>query len=351
MIYAPDNIMFHLRKTIPNFINIFNDEIDIDAEIIDGSPQKLKVTASNDFELGQKVQFTNSLIDNGINDVSLSVGILRFTVNSAHDLTENYSTIELRGFTDDQFNGYFDLKYVMNEYIFEIELDALPVLSGSEVLRENWSNGLNDIFEIKTITSSGFEVEIIGKPEYDILPIPQIKTVTGYRMEVVDDYKRLEEIYTKQPPEKISLFLIMNDVNVSKDRNLTSDAIRQDTEQNDQRILNIGRFTIVVIIPTANKLTSAAAINLCYVEIYEALIKSISGMRFIEDNSTGYFSNLIAHGSTIYNRAYYGHAFDFEQPFDYNWESTYREFGSISRALRRINISFADLQDGSYLEV
>ena len=351
MIYAPREILNHIKEWIPKYNNLFTDETSVNAEIISGSPQVLRVTYNNIYSAGVKVSFIDALIDNGINSVTLLNGILTFTTNKDHDLTIDYNTVNLFNFTDSQFNGEFEIYNIPTKNMFEIELDTLPVLNGNEVLRENWEIGLNDVFEITSATSTSFDIELTGFPEFDIKPIPQLKLIDNYRMKIVSDFKRAEEIYTKQQIDKCWLFLIMEDVSVSKDRNVTGDMNYSNSTGSEQRITNIGRYSIVVVIPTAAELTAQSAVQLCYTDIYDSILKSLSGMIFADDDSTQITNTLIGHGSTVYNRAYYGHAYTFEQVYDYNFENTYTVTGIKSRAFRRINISFAELQDGSYLNL
>ena len=352
MIYKPDNILLHIKRWLPQFIDSFTDEESVTANIISGSPQILRVNKNNHgYPVGKDVLFTGVLIDNGINAVNLDSGILTITTNAEHDLTVGYSLVEMQGFTDSQFNGTFELYSVPSSTSFEIESDTLPVLNGNETLRENWSIGLNEIFNIDSVTLNTFDILLTDKPTFDILPIPQINLISGYRMGIVDDIKRLNEIYTKQPPDKLWLYVIMEDVTTSKDRNLVNDAVRADTAQTDQRVLNIGRFSIVVILPTSANLTARIATNLCYDEIYFAMLKAISGMSFVSEEGTQYIANMSGHGSVQYNRAYYGHGYDFEQLYETDTSDTFRTFGSQSRAWRRVEISFAEIQDRSYMNL
>jgi len=352
MTYAPKNILLHLKRWLPQFINSFTDETPVSAEIVAGTPQILRVTQNNHGkQAGQSVLFAGALIDNGINSVSLDSGILTFTTNAPHDLTVDFSTVELRGFTDTSFNVCFELSGVPSNDTFEILNDTLPILNGNEVLRENWSMGLNETFVIDSATTNTYDILLTGKPEFDILSLPQINVISNFRMGIVDDIKRLEEIYTKNAPLNFWLYVIMEDVTASKDRNLFNDAIRADTAQTDQRILNLGRFSIVVIIPVTGQISAKDAVNICYDEIYTAMLKALSGETFAAEEATQYLANMISHGSVRYNRAYYGHGYDFEQPFEVDQTDTFRTWGSQSRAWRRVEISFAELQDGSYMNL
>ncbi len=350
MTYTPNTILLHMKEWLPQFTDLFTEQESINAEIVSGTPQILRVTKNaHGYSAGKAVNFKNVLIDNGIVNVSLNSGVLRFTTNVPHDLTGNFSTVVLRNFTDSQFNGSFEVYSIPSATTFEIVNSTLPVLNGNEVLREDWSIGLNETFLIESVTANTFDILLTGKPVYDTLPLPSIDIVTSYRMGIVDNITRMNEVYTKQLGNKYWAFLIMGDSIASKDRNLVSDLQRADTKQTAQRVMMGGTFSIIVIIPTASDLTAAQASQKAYDEILEAMYKAMVGVDFVD--GTEFLTNLVSHGSVQYNKAYYGHGYDFEAPYEIDYTDTFRVFGSKSRAWRKTELSFNEIQDGSFIDM
>jgi len=351
MAFNPNDILSHVKTYLPNFTNLFTDELACNADILAGQILRINYPAHNK-TAGQKIQVVNSLLDNGINNVvqfidGAIIG-LRFTTNVDHELTYGYNTqVELQGFSDSQFNGIFILYGVPDGNMFEILHDNLPVLNGNEVLRENRELGINRVNVITNIVdANNIEIDISDLPDFDIKPVYGLSIITNYRMAIVTNFKRLEELYTKQLPDSNWLFVIMEDVSASKERNLQNDATVLNTLQTAQRIKNIGRFTVDVIIPTKTTIAGASAIQLSYTTIYEALMNIITGFSF-DTYENNYLCAMIGHGSLVYNNAYYGHGYTFEQVFETTSANTFKENVIQSVPFRRINISFAELQDGS----
>jgi len=350
MKYTPNNIYNHLLTWVPQVTDLFTDEVTpTSAQILAGSPQTLELTSpGHGLQAGAIIGIANTLIDNRIVSVSLVSGILQLTTSKPHDLTAGF-TATLLGFTDSQYNGEFEVVNVPTSTTFELDFETLPVLSGNELLRENWSYGLNRPFTIDSVTTNTINILLEGLPEFDELSIPQIKYISNYRFGIVEDVKRLQEIYTKNLPNDLWLYLIMEDYVISKDRNLVSDLNRADTSQTQARIKASATFSIVVIIPTSNDLSASRAVQLAYDELYDLFLGYTSGASFTD--GTSYTCSLITHGSIAYNRAYYGHAYTFEQPIEYDYQETFRTNGSITRAFRKIDISFAESQNGSFINL
>lgn len=362
MIYSPVAILRHLQLYLPKLTNLFSDETSVNAEIVAGDPQTLSITCvGHGYTTGMSITTTNGLLDNGINAVSQftepdGTKILRFTTNVPHDLTEGFEDnlddgkLELQGFTDSQFNGFFTLYGVPSRTTFEIANDNLPVLNGNEVLRENRSVGVNDTFIISNVPDvDTIEIELTGIPEFDIKDVFGLKVVDRTRIDIVADWDRAQKKYTKQLTEKLWLFIIMENVIASKDRKVESDANQTQTAQNPQRIKNVGAFSLNVAIPTVNDIGAAEAVQLVYETIYPIMLKVMAGVELEMFGNAPYLTTLTGHGAVLYNSAYYAHNFTFEQVYETTSEDTFTNNFFKSVAFRRINISFSELQDGSYL--
>lgn len=366
MIYSPLAIVRHLQVYLPKITNLFTNETSVDSTIVAGSPQTLRITLNNHgYSVGNNIVTVNGLLDNGINAVSQSTEpdgtkILRYTTNVNHDLTEDYTDnltngqIELRGFTDSQFNGFFDLYGVPSANTFEIVNDNIPTLNGNEVLRENRSIGVNDIFEITAIPDANtIDIELTGRPEFDIKDVFDLRVMNrlnSYRIDYCADWQRAQDKYTKQSDQdNLWLYVIMEDVLASKDRRIESDASQTNTYQNTQRIKNIGTFSINVIIPTKNDIGGGDAVQLSYETLYEIFLKVLSGVPFETFDNAKYVTTMISHGPVAYEKAYYAHNFTFEQVYEVVNEDMWTNNFYESVAFRRINISFAEEQDGSFL--
>jgi hypothetical protein len=359
MIYSPNVIITHLKEYLPQITDLFTEQTVVGGIVVAGSPQILRVIKSGHGKsVGNTVIFTNSKLDNGISAVSQftepdGTDVLRFTTNVNHDLTEGYTDnlesgqIELRGFTDSSFNGFFELYGVPAPNMFEIVSSTLPVLNGNELLREPRQIGLNDTFLVSNIVDvNTYEVELISLPTFDTLPVYNLVEIDGYRMSIESSWERVEEIYTKEIPTGYWLYLIMENVVMSKDRTIESDANATNTTQNQLRSRYIGQFSLNVLIPTSAELGGGNAVQLAYETIYPVLLAVMTGVKF-ETFDTTFLTTMIGHGMVKYNRAYYAHNYTFEIVFDSTYEDSF--IGQFQKTVpfERIDISFADKQDGS----
>jgi hypothetical protein len=358
MIYSPQVILDHLKKYLPQITDMFTDTTAVSAVIVAGSPQVLRITYPNHGKsVGKTIALSGGLLDNGINAVSNFVEngniILRFTTNVPHDLTYNYDDnltdgkIELSGFTDSSLNGFFDLYAVPSSTTFEIIATVIPVLNGNEVLREIRQVGINGLFVIDAVPDvNTIDINLTGLPQYDTKPVVGLIVTDEYRMSIVSSWERVQEMYTETAPTDIWLYLIMENVVLSKSRNITSDADETNTAQNTNRNRNIGQFSINVIIPTPPEIAAANAVQKSYEEIYPILLAVMSGVD-IPTFDTNFLSTMIGHGMVMYNRAYYAHNYTFELVYDSTYEDNFVAKFQESVAFRRINISYSEKQDGS----
>lgn len=359
---SPFLILKHLQEYLPSLTDAFSDNIDIAGTIIDGDPQILRIVDNgHGLSTGQSVVLINSRLDNLITNVEQfqedDGDILRFTTGLPHDLTFDYNDntddgkVELRNFTDSQFNGFFELSAVPSRTTFEIKKDNLPILNGSEALREQWEVGIDGIFPVTVIDANTYEITLTGKPEFTPIVVPQLQKAINFDMHVVADIDRANAIYTPKNDNDLSLFVIMNDMAASKDRNIESDATQSNTTQNPSRILNINTFTIVVFFPTINSTSGGAASQKAWDDILVVIMAAMAGVRFSDFDNTSYITTMIGHGSTVYNNAYYGHGYDFEYCYEVTNSQSFVENFIKSRAFRDNGLSFTPLEEGSTIDL
>lgn len=358
MFFSPVAILDHLKIYLPRITDLFSTNTDVSAEIIDGDPQILRITkTAHGLAAGQEIITVNGLIDNSIISVSDAgdVGtdkILRFTTLKDHDLTFGDDLfIQLDGFTDSGLNGTFSLYSVASRKIFEIVYSSIPTLNGNEVLREEWENGINGKFEISSITSNTFDIELTNKPEYTPGQVQNLQIVESFRMSIVADFNRAEQLYTESATDKHWLFVIMNSAATSKDRTIESDAISTSTAQNPQRLKIINTFFINIILNTTNDLAAANASQAAWSDIMIYLLSALSGITFETFGNSNYVTTMIDHAQIEYNNAYYGHSYQFEYVYEITDVDNFTQQFIVSRSFRDDFLSFQELQDGSNINL
>jgi len=354
--FSPNDILLHLQTYIPRLSDRFSDNAIVTAVIVDGTPQILRITdTAHGLSAGRQVALVDGKIDNPITAVSDNGdGTIRFTTENEHDLTLDYTlTVELSGFDDSAFNAEFALTAVPSRTTFEVKASSLPVLSGSEVLRESWELGINGLFAIDRIVDANtYEIDLTDKPYFTPQTIPQLKRASNFRMGVTVDALRAKSIYTKQADNtKLWLYVIMGDSTASKDRTIKSDATQTNTAQNPARVLMINTFTLLVVYPTSGELAGAEAVQLSWHENLILMLAAVAGIKFDDFGNTFYRTTLIDHGTSVYDNATYSHAYTFEYNYEVTQDEQFITQFIESRAFRDDALSFNELQEGSTISL
>ena len=356
----PSTLLKHLRTYIPRLTPLFSNNITVVGLIIDGATQTLRITSTAHGLLnGASINIVNALLDNSITAVSAFTDTdgttgFRFTTSKEHDLTLGYEDnltngqIQLRGFTNSAFNGYFDLYDVPSLNTFEIASSlTIPILNGNEVLREQREFGLNGTFIIQNVTLNTYDVLLTGLPAFCALAVPQINIITGYKISCAADFARAQAIYTKQATNGYWMFLIMDDAIVSRDRNIKTDAVNTFSAQNEQRMRVVNKFAIDVFIPSSNDLSGSQASELAWGSFLEYLIGVMCGIPIETFEDTLYLTSFIDHATLEYNAAYYGHGYSFEYVYDITDLKTFTQNFITSRRFDKHYTSFHELENGS----
>lgn len=351
--YSPVAILNHLQKYLPRLTDRFSDNATVSAEIVDGTPQVLRVTdAGHGLLAGAEVVLVDGLVDDKITAVTLNPdNTLRFTTEIPHDLTEDYENqpdVELFGFTDSQFNGKFPIISVPTRNLFEIEGDTLPVLNGNEVLRHDYELGINDLFTIaRVIDVDIYEIDLTDKFIFQAQTVPTLKRAKDFHISICVTADRATAIYQSEGIGKNWIYIIMGVSNISKDKNLESDAVNQVTAATESRPLNMNNFSLNVYFDTTNDLAGAKASQLAYQDIYIMLLAACSGIRFDDFQESNYLTTLINHEPDLYDKAFYSHMYVFEYNFEITQDQQFLTNFIESGAMRDSEISFNEQDAGS----
>jgi hypothetical protein len=290
------------------------------------------------------------LIDNPIVDVTWYAEdeVLRFTTKQKHDLTEGYDRnlfdgkIRLTGFTDEDLNTDHALVSVPSQTMFEIAWDEDITLNGNELLRENIELGVNNNWEIESATSSTFDILLTGSRLFEPGILPQIKSITNIKIDVVIDEETARGLYKNG----YHIFVIMEDGRAGKDRDINSDANNLNDVGSEQRQEIINEFSINVFLPTANTLTGSAAIDLCWTDLLTYMFNCLQGVSFEEEGGE-YLTSFLRHGAVSYTKAYYEHSYTFQYVYEINYENSFGNIFTRTVPFEKINISFHEKEIGS----
>lgn len=324
--FSPLDIVTQLHKYLPRITSLFSNIVTPNAaSIVAGSPQILSLNIpDHGLETGNQITVFGSLISNPITAVTQYTSsadgvtnILRFTVAAPHDITVGYTElIKLAGFTDAGLNGEWTELYVPDRYHFDIAYATLPTLTGNELMQQPLEIGIDGVWPVTVVDSNNVTIALTDSIYMEPGPVPEISVSLSNRVTWVRDFKTVQEMYTKEPPDSNWIFLVMEDAKLSKDVNVPDDATAKNSSGTEQRLSVINLFSLDVIIPCRNDLGAASAVQLCWSSLLFALIAIMSGVKFNPTSNSNYMTVLKGHGALVYNRAYYGHGYTFEYVYE-----------------------------------
>ncbi|TPG76314.1 hypothetical protein [Pseudomonas arsenicoxydans] len=184
---------------------------------------------------------------------------------------------------------------------------------------------LSGLLEIDSFTAD----QIVLKPRPG-LPVPPDGTAIAcaasgsLNIAVAADIDRATELYTQRtvsmavkPP---FLFIIMGDVDSSRDQHSVGDTLAMPTAQDMNQMTVIQRFSLACFIPAKDDIGAAGAQQLAYGAIAKELISAFSGVVF-SGSAQAIRSMFESHGPGPMNDARYVHVYDFQAPTVTTWQN------------------------------
>ncbi len=324
MTTTPNDIKTQLRTYLPTVTDLFTSSITASATA-SGNTITLTSTAHG-LAVGKKVNLSAGRLSNTLSSVvDNGDGTVRFGTTDEHDLTEakeinDPTTLTLDGFGD-TWDGIHTIVSIPNRMFFEIAFPdgivILPTLTAATVLLEDRSAGIVGVHSIDSVpTDDTFTVVVNTVPSFPTGIIEGITVVTGVRIWSAANFERSEEIYTEKSPDNLALFLIMNDVDISKDRQSLNDSVGAFTRADFGRQTILQNFTTLVFFPTNDgDKAGGKAQQQAYDEVFKALYSTLYGVKIDDpDSKVPYVIVSNGHGPGAYNTAYYTHAYEWQAP-------------------------------------
>lgn len=324
----PSMIISHMQKYLSRFTSIFDVALVVsDESIIDVRTIQIETASANELSVGKFVISTAGLLENAITAVAAKGDNLEFTTAYPHDLinADDWNddiNLQMEGFTDSAYNTSFNIQTItaINKFQIINPNVGLPTLNGNELLLENRPLGVKGIFEVATIVSAKiFQVTIpTTYPDLPLTGVRDIAIIKGTRVGASATIERAHAQYTKQcNDEDAWMFLIMSDVDTSKDRHTLNDSEMTSGIQDQMRQRFLQHFILALFLPTQNELSGAEAQELAYGTVFIALMNTLFGASFFDENDSSEFLTVSkGHGPGIYNSAYYTHIYEWQVPVD-----------------------------------
>ena len=315
---SPTDIILQLQNCLPLLTDRFHDALPVTGAVVSGGILTITFPAPHGMTVGDILFINEALIRNElVNIITNGDDTISYITQDVHDLTAYSSDghggtypeglsvlIETPGPVQQTVILVDDESGVPNENEF-VGVDGSPVfpITGSEFLLENRAQGVKGFKPVDTVpNTTTITIDLADVPAVPDGNLVMSEVLTNIRVTTVANVDRAEKIYTKQSEKKDYLFLVMLDRSVSKNRANTDDfaSLPGSTE----RLINIRQeFSTLVISPCENDLGAEETKSFVYVELFSILLKCLYGWR-----QTGYISD----GESVYNTAFYAHAFDWE---------------------------------------
>lgn len=315
---SPTDILLQLQNCLPLLTDRFHDALPVTGAVVGSGILTITFASAHNLSINDLIFINEALIRNEIASILTNADdTVSYITADVHDLTAFTSEgtediypdglsvkLELPGPVQVDVILVPDASGVPNENEF-VGVEGSPTfpITGSEFLLENRAEGVRGFKTVATVpTSTTLTIDLSDVPPVPDGPVIMSEVLNNIRVTTVANVDRAEKIYTKQTDPKAYLFLVMLDRTASKNR-LNDDDFTS-LPASTEKILNIRQeFSTLVIVPTEDKLGGAPAKDWVYVDLFAILLKCLYGWR-----QTGYISD----GESVYNTAFYAHAFDWE---------------------------------------
>lgn len=323
MSLTPNEIVFHLQKYLPTYSDKFTTELTAPTATAAGTTVTVN-SVGHGLQVGDPFVAFSGSFENLLTAVEDNGdGTARFTTAQEHDLTEPQQYADPTQLTLVDFGNVWDGDYTIvaipDRFTFEIAFPdgetVLPAL-GTGKLQEVRSAGVVGNQIVATVIDvDNFTFEVTSVPSLPTGAVIGFGAVTRLRIYGAANIDRAQDLYNKEIKDDYALFVIMGDVDVSKNRETSNDATATFTPQNYQKMTVLNNFSTVVFFPTKDDIAGNAAVNDAHGDIYRALLAVLYGFQF-EDDETAltYVTVSTGHGAGIYNSAFYTHVYDWQRP-------------------------------------
>jgi len=331
------DIVLQLATQLPKHTDKFTTNAVITSLTQTGGVATAVTATAHGLSVGSQTNIVGALAAIQVTSLTRSGTVGTAVLTTAHDFTTgegDQTTIELTGATEAEFNGTFTILTVPNRTtVTFVMADAgatvatgIPlVLNGSNVF--NQYNGLREVLTVPDTTSFTFAVPstlyspAFGSPE----------SRGGVRVSAVVEEDVIFDAYTKQLADNYWAFVVLGDVVASNSRNTESDAV-SDIQRGDRyRQRLIQTVTVYVNIPAKAENAGRSARDACE-DLFPLICRSMLFKPYDSGLAVGtkgplQFTN---HGFAAYNRAYYVHAYAFQQVVDLTYDDTVGDDDSVA---------------------
>lgn len=332
-----NDVVNQLQVLLPKYTSLFSDVLNISGIAVTVTTATITTSNSYNFETGDAVTISNVVLNTPIASVSQNGLLFTFTTSIDHDLNfVQDATITLNGFTDGAWNDSFTLIAVPNRTSFIVRsTNTIPTLNSNEIIEEMRRDGINGLWSITVINNTSFTITgIFVAGSYTGGTVNMNMRIAGSIT-----LERALEQYTPNDPGDFWAIVVMNDIDVSKDRNTLNDSVATRSAGVDMRQRILDGFTVTLIGNTSEDISGTDTLDICRHDLFQPILKSVLGVKFDSGLCENKKFKTVLTGAGIadggYNRAILAYTYAFELPYDLTQDDGVEELDT--RAFRDIN--------------
>ena len=315
------DVINQARLLLPRYTTKFSDAIAIDSITASGGVATVTTPSAHGLETDDDINISGVTGRTPIDSVSKDGLVFTFETDENHDLTygwEDHEQVTFDGFTDGAWNDSFTLLAVPNRRTFKVRsTNSLPSLNGNEVLLENRVDGVNGSYGL-TVTSP--TVFTVTRTQYEIKDGVYTGGTVSKEVRVAgaSKFERAHEEYTKKQTDELWMYVVMHDVETSKQREALSDAVATIGNGEDARLRLIDGFTCFLFARTTDEIAGEITVDVCRDELLTPILKCFYGSQFQNNLATGpEFKTIpLGHGLINYDKAVLIYGYEFQVPMD-----------------------------------
>ena len=315
-------IVLELFKWLPRFTDKFSEYFTPESVAVVGDTVTINKTDHGLVD-GNIISVTGSLVETDVDTITDAGTHIVFNTVTPHDLTfQNgvQQTVNLTSVLTPAVDGDYQLVAVPNRE--EFWLSSFPDTGVVDlILNEDRFEQMNDVFNIILIDDDSFSFVVSDALSFD----PTIKTISvkvhnQIRISAGASIERILASYEDYPFEGLWGFVVLDDVSISKDRNVAnSDATLNQGNMNEWDVKLISPFNFYVFVPSKESsglvaLNGGLARDLCE-ELRPAIYRSICGTPIptgFTDEPDSYIGPE-GDGFWQYRKSFYIHQYQFSQ--------------------------------------
>lgn len=321
------DVVQQLAAVLPKHSDKFTTNLSITALTQAAGTATAVTSTAHGLTTGKQVNILDAQTPITISSFTRSGTVGTIVTATAHDFTEGFSTAVITdGATEAEFNDTFPLLAVPDRYTVTVTMadagsltatGSPEVLNGSNVFATY--NGLREVTAVPTTTS--FQFAVPATLPATARGTPLARTLPRISAVLTEDL--IVSAYETQPQDDLWLFVVLGDVAANNSRQINSDAVDNIQRSEHYRQQLIQPMTLYVVIPSSQENAGRSARDLCE-ELLKPICQSVVFKAFpsyLSVTSKGPVQ-FVGHGFAAYHRAFYMHAYEFQQVVDMTFNDT-----------------------------